>query len=76
MTDLHQWQAICSAVSGPSFIGVNTSSCIPANIAKAPLAADLSLLIVLGRGVESSMTAFLVGDRVQSGGNINDQQFS
>jgi hypothetical protein len=39
----------------PAFKGVNTSSCIPANMAKAALAADLSLLIVSGRGTESSI---------------------
>jgi hypothetical protein len=51
--------AICSAVMEPAFNGVNTSSCIPANMAKAPLAADLRLLIVSGRGTESSIVNLL-----------------
>jgi hypothetical protein len=40
--------AICSAVIGPFFSGVNTSSCIPPNIASAESAADLSPFIVSG----------------------------
>ena len=44
--------AIYSAVIGPSFIGVTTSSCMPESIMMAVLAANLRLFIVSGRIVE------------------------
>jgi hypothetical protein len=44
-------------VIGPAFNGVNTSSCILANMAKAASAADLSLFTVSGREIELSIMA-------------------
>src|SRR6185436_2142730 len=47
-----------STVFGPSLNGVNTSSCMAANMAKAASAADLNWFTVLGRGVKFSIAKF------------------
>ena len=45
------------AVMGLHFNGVNTSSCIPASMAKAASAANVSLFTVSGRGTGPSTMA-------------------
>jgi len=47
-----------STVFGPSLNGVNTSSCMAANMAKAASAADLNWFTVLGRAVKFSIAKF------------------